>query len=59
MADGNDLSDAERTRLRERRDRLMKLMNAGQDDDGEALDDDDRADFAREWQRLDDLLNRR
>ena len=35
MADAINLSDAERTRLEQRRDRLMKLMK---DNDGEPLD---------------------
>ncbi|HEX6908893.1 MAG TPA: hypothetical protein VF142_00780 [Longimicrobium sp.] len=52
MADVN-LTDAERKRLEQRRDRLMQLMK----DDG--LDADDRADLAQEWNRIDQLLNRR
>ena len=56
MADPVNLSDAERTRLEQRRDRLMKLMKDG---DGEPLDADDRADLVQEWNRIDALLNRR
>jgi hypothetical protein len=56
MADPTHLSDAERTRLEQRRDRLMKLMKDG---DGEPLDAEDRADLAQEWNRIDQLLQRR
>lgn len=57
MADGTNLTDAERARLEQRRDRLMKLMKEG--DGGDALDADDRADLVQEWNRIDQLLNRR
>lgn len=53
MAEPANLSDAERARLEQRRDRLMKLMK---DDD---LDADDRADLVQEWNRIDNLLNRK
>ena len=55
MADSTTLTDAERKKLEERRDRLMKLMKEG---DG-SLDPDDRADLVQEWTRIDNLLNRR
>lgn len=53
MADAVNLTDAERKRLEQRRDRLMQLMN----EDG--VDADDRADLAQEWNSIDQLLNRR
>ena len=53
MAEPANLSDAERAWLEQRRDRLMKLMK---DDD---LDADDRADLTQEWNRIDNLLNRK
>ena len=56
MADPTTLSDAERAKLEQRRDRLMKLMKDG---DGEPLDAEDRADLAQEWNRIDALLNSR
>jgi hypothetical protein len=56
VADGKTLTDAERAKLEQRRDRLMKLMKDG---DGEPLDADDRADLVQEWNRIDALLNRR
>ncbi len=56
MADAINLSDAERTRLEARRDRLMKLMKDG---DGEPLDAEDRADLAQEWSKIDQMLQRR
>lgn len=48
-----NLSDAERLKLEQRRDRLMKLMK---EDD---LDADDRADLTQEWNKIDQLLQRR
>jgi hypothetical protein len=54
MADAKTLTDAERAKLEQRRDRLMKLMNEGED-----LDADDRADLVQEWNRIDALLQRR
>lgn len=57
MADATNLTDAERAKLEQRRDRLMKLMNEG-DGSGE-LDAEDRADLVQEWNRIDTLLNRR
>ena len=60
MADPSNLSDAERAKLEQRRDRLMKLMKEGDGSGGgEALDAEDRADLAQEWNRIDQLLNRR
>lgn len=53
MADHTTLTDAERAKLEQRRDRLMKLMK---EDD---LDADDRADLVQEWNRIDTQLNRR
>lgn len=55
MADPTPLSDAERARLEQRRDRLMKLMNDG----GGDMDADDRADLVQEWNKLDNLLQRK
>jgi hypothetical protein len=51
MADGKKLTDVERARLEQRRDKLMKLMR---EDD---LDADDRADLEREWKKVDDQIN--
>ena len=60
MADATNLTEAERAKLEQRRDRLMKLMKEGDGSGGgDALDADDRADLAREWNRIDALLNRR
>jgi hypothetical protein len=56
MDEGKPMSDAERARLEQRRDRLMKLM---QGDGSGDLDADDRADLAQEWTKIDNLLNRR
>lgn len=56
VTDAANLTDAERARLEQRRDRLMKLMKDG---DGEPVDSDDRADLVQEWNRIDALLNRR
>jgi len=59
MADGAPLSDMERKKLEQRRDRLMKLMKEGDGTGGgDALDADDRADLAQEWTKIDNLLNR-
>lgn len=58
MPDPTPMSDAERAKLEQRRDRLMKLMKEG-DGSGEGLDADDRADLAREWARIDNLLQQR
>ncbi len=54
MADSTTLTDAERAKLEQRRDRLMKLMSEGQD-----LDADDRADLVQEWNRIDAILQRK
>jgi hypothetical protein len=51
------MSDAERKKLEQRRDRLMKLMKEGDGSGGE-LDADDRADLAQEWTKIDNQLNR-
>jgi hypothetical protein len=60
VADETTLSDAERARLEQRRDRLMKLMKEGDGSGGgEALDADDRADLMQEWTKIDNLLQRR
>jgi hypothetical protein len=59
MADAASLTDAERAKLEQRRDRLMKLMKEGDGSGGSTLDADDRADLAREWNRIDSLLNQR
>ena len=55
MADATNLTDAERAKLEQRRDRLMKLMKDG----GSDLEADDRADLEQEWNRIDQQLNRR
>lgn len=60
MADAANLTQAERAKLEQRRDRLMKLMKDGDGSGGgEVLDAEDRADLAQEWNRIDTLLNRR
>jgi hypothetical protein len=51
MADST-LTDAERAKLEQRRDRLMKLMK-------EPLDAEDRADLEQEWNKIDQQLQRR
>lgn len=57
MADGNTLSAADRAKLEQRRDRLMKLMKESDGSGGgEQLDADDRADLAEEWTKIDKLL---
>lgn len=56
MADASTLTDAERAKLEQRRDRLMKLLKEG---GGEPLDADDRADLMQEWTKIDNLLQRR
>jgi len=60
MADGTTMNAAERAKLEARRDRLMKLMKEGDGSGGgEQLDADDRADLVQEWNRIDQMLNRR
>lgn len=60
MADETPLTDAERARLEQRRDRLRELMKEGDGSGGgSALDPDDREDLMREWTRIDNLLQRR
>lgn len=56
MADSTSLTDAERKKLEQRRDRLMQLMK---ESDGSGGDADDRADLVQEWNKIDNLLNRR
>jgi hypothetical protein len=56
VADANTLTDAERAKLEQRRDRLMKLLK---ESGGEPLDADDRADLMQEWTKIDNLLQRR
>jgi hypothetical protein len=57
LADQSSLSDAERAKLEQRRDRLMKLMKESDGSGGgEQLDADDRADLAEEWTKIDKLL---
>ena len=59
MGNGS-MSDAERAKLEQRRDRLMKLMKEGDGSNGgEKLDAEDRADLEREWARIDNLLQHR
>ena len=48
-----ELTAAERARLEQRRERLMKLL---QDD---TLDAEDRRDLEQEWHKIDQELNRR
>jgi hypothetical protein len=55
VADQPTLSDAERAKLEQRRDRLMKLMNDG----GSDMEADDRADLVQEWNKIDNLLQRK
>jgi len=52
MPQETPMTDAERAKLTAQRDRLMKLLGAGD------LDADDRDDLSREWKKLDDQLNR-
>jgi hypothetical protein len=60
VADATTLTDAERKKLEERRDRLMKLMReSDRSGGGPTLDADDRADLMQEWTRIDNLLQRR
>lgn len=56
MANEKPLTDAERAKLEQRRDRLMQLMKEG---DGSNQDAEDRADLMREWNRIDNLLQHR
>jgi hypothetical protein len=56
MHETTPTNDAERARMEQRRDRLMKLI---QESDGSEIDSEDRDDLMREWKRLDDALNRR
>jgi len=56
MADGSTLTAADRAKLEQRRDRLMKLMKESDGPGGEQLDADDRADLAEEWTKIDKLL---
>ncbi|HEU0054364.1 MAG TPA: hypothetical protein VFQ39_14350 [Longimicrobium sp.] len=53
MAQPKTLTDAERAKLEQRRDRLMQLMK------DDSLEADDRDDLRREWQKIDDLLQHR
>ncbi|HET6229332.1 MAG TPA: hypothetical protein VFE05_04575 [Longimicrobiaceae bacterium] len=58
MSDGTTLTDAERAKLEQRRDRLMQLMKDGRSGGGSELDADDLADLTQEWNKIDNLLNR-
>jgi hypothetical protein len=51
------LTDAERTRLEQKRDRIMKLLSES-DASGE-LDPEERKDLAEEWNRIDAELQGR
>ena len=52
MAEGTPMSDAERKKLEQRRDRLMQLLKEGDGSGGvEHLE--------QEWRRIDQLLQRR
>ncbi len=55
MADGTPMNAAERAKLEQRRDRLMKLLKDA-NEGRESLDADDRADLEQEWAKLDRLL---
>jgi hypothetical protein len=55
VADSTTLTEAERAKLEQRRERLMKLIKDG----GSDLEADDRADLQQEWNKIDNLLNRR
>ena len=48
------MTDAERKKLEAQRDRLMKLLKESEGGD----DPEDRQDLTREWNRIDNLLNR-
>jgi hypothetical protein len=57
MADGTSMTAAERAKLEQRRDRLMKLLKDGDGSGGgEPLDADDRKDLSEEWTKIDKLL---
>ena len=57
MANGPEMTAAERAKLEQRRDRLMKLMKESDGSGGgEQLDAEDRADLAEEWTKIDRLL---
>jgi hypothetical protein len=59
MADST-LTPAERAKLEQRRERLMKLLQEGSGTGGgAALDAEDRADLEQEWNKIDQALNRR
>ena len=59
VTDATPLTDAERAKLEQRRDRLMKLIReADGSGGGSALDSDDRADLMHEWTRIDNLRQR-
>jgi 50S ribosomal subunit-associated GTPase HflX len=59
MADST-LTAAERAKLEQRRERLMKLLQEGSGmGSGETLDADDRRDLEQEWHKIDQELNRR
>ncbi len=55
VADSTTLTDTERAKLEQRRDRLMKLIKDG----GSDLEADDRSDLMQEWTKIDNLLTRR
>ena len=59
MAEGTPMSDAERKKLEQRRDRLMQLLKEGDGSGGgEVLDADVREDLELEWRRIDQRLQR-
>jgi 50S ribosomal subunit-associated GTPase HflX len=59
MAD-SALTAAERAKLEQRRERLMKLLQDGSGTgSGETLDAEDRRDLEQEWHKIDQELNRR
>ena len=51
------LTEAERSRLERRRDRIMALLRESDaSESGPTLDADDRRDLQEEWQRIDNAL---
>ncbi len=59
MTEGTPITDVERARLEQRRERLRKLLKEGDGSGSDVLDPDDRADLMQEWTKLDNLLQRR
>lgn len=57
MTNPPGMTDAERARLEAQRDRIMRLLKESESG-GETLEADDRQDLVREWNRIDNLLQR-